>query len=53
MVFRLGLWTYRLAFDEIRSVSVVRSQWSNGFGVRQARGFILYNVSGPDAVELS
>jgi hypothetical protein len=50
--FGPGLWTYRLAFDEIRSVRVVRNQWSNGFGIRKAPGFILYNVSGLDAVEL-
>jgi hypothetical protein len=31
---------------------VVRNQWWNGFGIRMARGFRLYNVSGLDAVEL-
>lgn len=50
--FGLGLWTYRLRLDEIRSVSVVRNQWQNGFGIRKARGFVLYNVAGLDAVEL-
>jgi hypothetical protein len=50
--FGPGLWAYRLAFDDIRSVRVVRNQWWNGFGIRKAPGFCLYNVSGLDAVEL-
>ena len=50
--FGPGFWTYRLGLDEIRSVSVVRNQWWNGFGIRKAPGFALYNVSGLDAVEL-
>lgn len=50
--FGPGWWTYRLTLDEIRSVSVVRNRWWNGFGIRKAPGFSLYNVSGLDAVEL-
>ena len=50
--FGPGLWTYRLPLDEIKDVAVVRNQWWNGFGIRMARGFRLYNVSGLDAVEL-
>ncbi len=50
--FGPGFWTYRLAHDEIRSVAVVRNHWWNGFGLRTAPGFQLYNVSGLDAVEL-
>ena len=50
--FGPGLWTYRLALGEVRSVSVVRNQWQNGFGIRKAPGLTLYNVSGLDAVEL-
>ena len=50
--FGFGLWTYRLGLDEIRSVSVVRNQWRNGFGIRKAPGFTLHNVAGLDAVEL-
>jgi hypothetical protein len=49
--FGPGLWTYRLPLDEIKDVAVVRNQWWNGFGIRMARGFRLYNVSGLDAVE--
>jgi hypothetical protein len=50
--FGPGFWTYRLARDEIRNVAVVRNRWWNGFGIRTAPGFRLYNVSGLDAVEL-
>jgi hypothetical protein len=50
--FGPGLWTYRLALDDISSVSIVRNKWWNGFGIRSAPGFRLYNVSGLDAVEL-
>lgn len=50
--FGPGFWTYRLARDEIRNVAVVRNHWWNGFGIRTAPGFRLYNVSGLDAVEL-
>jgi len=50
--FGPGLWTYRLALDEISSVSIVRNKWWNGFGIRTAPRFRLYNVSGLDAVEI-
>jgi len=50
--FGPGLWSYSLALDEISSVTIVRNHWWNGFGIRMAPGFRLYNVSGLDAVEL-
>jgi hypothetical protein len=50
--FGPGFWTYRLGLDEIAEVAVVRNHWWNGFGIRTAPGFRLYNVSGLDAVEL-
>ena len=50
--FGPGLWSYRLALDEIEDVAVVRNQWWNGWGIRMGPGFRLYNVSGLDAVEL-
>jgi hypothetical protein len=37
--FGPGLWTYRLALEEIRNVAVVRNRWWNGFGIRTAPGF--------------
>jgi hypothetical protein len=50
--FGPGFWTYRLPLGDIETVSVVRNHWWNGFGIRIASGFRLYNVSGLDAVEL-
>jgi hypothetical protein len=50
--FGPGLWTYRLMLDEISSVKIVRNHWWNGFGIRKAPNFTLYNVSGLEAVEL-
>jgi hypothetical protein len=50
--FGPGLWSHSLALDEIDSVAIVRNHWWNGFGIRVAPGFRLYNVSGLDAVEL-
>ena len=50
--FGPGLWSYSPALDEIGSVAIVRNHWWNGFGIRMAPGFRLYNVSGLDAVEL-
>jgi hypothetical protein len=50
--FGPGWWTYRLALSEIQSATVVRNRWWNGFGIRSAPRFTLYNVSGLDAVEL-
>jgi hypothetical protein len=50
--FGPGLWTHRLALDEIQTVEIVRNRWISGFGIRMRPGFRLYNVSGLDAVEL-
>ena len=50
--FGPGFWTYRLPLAEIRDVGIVRNRWWNGWGIRRAPGFRLYNVSGLDAVEL-
>lgn len=49
--FGPGLWSYRL-LNQIRDAAVVRNHWWNGWGIRMAPGFRLYNVSGLDAVEL-
>jgi hypothetical protein len=50
--FGPGLWKYRIALGEIKTVGVARNSWTNGFGIRMRPGFRLYNVSGLDAVEL-
>jgi hypothetical protein len=50
--FGPGFWRYRLSLNDIKDVAVVRNHWWNGWGIRIAPGFRLYNVSGFDAVEL-
>jgi hypothetical protein len=50
--FGPGLWTYRLTSEEIESVRAVRNRWWFGYRIRRHNSFILYNVSGLDAVEL-
>jgi hypothetical protein len=50
--FGPGFWAYRIPLSEIQTVAAVRNRWWNGFGIRIAAGFRLYNVSGLDAVEL-
>ena len=50
--FGPGAWTYRMARGDIAAVNIVRNSWTNGFGIRLASDFRLYNVSGLDAVEL-
>ncbi len=50
--FGPGFWTCRLPLADIEKVAIVRNRWTNGFGIRMAPGFRLYNVSGLDAVEL-
>ena len=37
---------------QVGTVTVVRNRWWNGFRIRTAPRFTLYNVSGLDAVEL-
>ncbi len=43
--FGPGLWTYRLPLSDVATVAVARNRWWNGFGIRRAAGFRLYNVS--------
>lgn len=50
--FGPGLWSYRVPLADIKDVGIVRNHWWNGWGIRMAPGFRLYNVSGLDAVEL-
>jgi hypothetical protein len=50
--FGPGLWSYRLPIADIKDVGIVRNHWWNGWGIRMAPGFRLYNVFGLDAVEL-
>jgi hypothetical protein len=50
--FGPGAWSYQIPLTDIEAAHVVRNSWLNGFGIRVAPGFRLYNVSGLDAVEL-
>lgn len=50
--FGPGFWSYRLPLADIETAAVVRNRWWNGWGIRTAPGFRLYNVGGLDAVEL-
>src|ERR1700722_9207964 len=50
--FGPGAWSYQIPLTDIEGAHVVRNRWLNGFGIRVAPGFRLYNVSGLDAVEL-
>jgi hypothetical protein len=43
---------WRAPLDDIQPVAAVDHHWWNGYGIRVAPGFTLYNVSGLDAVEL-
>ncbi len=50
--FGPGIIRKRFAFSDIRSVKVVRNEWSYGWGIRSLPTGWLYCVSGLDAVEL-
>jgi hypothetical protein len=50
--FGPGVWSYRTELADIQSARTVRNSWFNGWGIRMAPGFRLYNVSGLDAVEM-
>lgn len=50
--FGSGVWTKRIALQDIGSAVPVRNPWWYGFGIhRTPRGWV-YNVSGLDAVEI-
>ena len=50
--FGIGVITKNFYLDRLESVDVVRNPWYYGYGIRLIRHGWLYNVSGPDAVEL-
>jgi uncharacterized membrane protein YeaQ/YmgE (transglycosylase-associated protein family) len=50
--FGIGLIRKRFLIDEIKSATIVRNRWYNGWGIRKIWGGWLYNVSGFDAVEI-
>lgn len=53
LCFGPGFHCRSYALSRIRSVSIVRSKWWHGFGIRWIPGGVLYSVSGLDAVELT
>jgi hypothetical protein len=50
--FGVKLFKKKIPLNEIVSCKKVRNRWYYGYGIRYGRGFVLYNISGLDAVEL-
>ena len=50
--FGIGLIRKRFLIHDIKSATIVRNRWYNGWGIRKIWGGWLYNVSGFDAVEI-
>ena len=51
--FGIGLIRARFALAEIRAAGPVRTPWIAGWGIRLLDKGFLFNVSGPDAVEIT
>jgi hypothetical protein len=50
--FGIGLVRKRIPLAEVKSWQAVRNPWYTGWGIRLGPGYVLWNVSGFDAVEL-
>ena len=50
--FGIGLVRKRIPLAEVKAWRVVRNPWYTGWGIRLGSGYVLWNVSGFDAVEL-
>jgi len=50
--FGIGLVRKRIPLAEVRGWREVRNPWYTGWGIRLGPGYVLWNVSGFDAVEL-
>jgi hypothetical protein len=50
--FGVGLIRKRIPLADVRAWREVRNPWLVGWGIRLAPGYVLWNVSGLDAVEL-
>jgi hypothetical protein len=50
--FTFGFWRKRVPLAEIAGVSITRSTWLEGWGIRVTTRGMLYNVSGTRAVEV-
>ena len=51
--FGIGLVRKRVPLGEVKGWRAVRNPWYSGWGIRLAPGYVLWNVSGRDAVELA
>ena len=51
--FGIGLIRKRIPLADVRSWREVRNPWYAGWGIRLGPGYVLWNVSGRDAVELA
>ena len=51
--FGIGLVRKRIPLAEVRGWREVRNPWYTGWGIRLGPGYVLWNVSGWDAVELA
>jgi hypothetical protein len=50
--FGIGLVRKRIPLAEVKAWRAVRSPWYTGWGIRLGSGYVLWNVSGFEAVEL-
>lgn len=50
--FGIGLIKKKFIIEDIKSCTIVKNHWWNGWGIRKIRKGWLFNVSGLDAVEL-
>jgi hypothetical protein len=50
--FGIGLVRKRIPLVEVKAWRTVRNPWYTGWGIRLGSGYVLWNVSGFDAVEL-
>jgi hypothetical protein len=51
--FGIGLVRKRIPIGELKGWREVRNPWYTGWGIRLGPGYVLWNVSGRDAVELA
>ncbi|MEL6925485.1 MAG: hypothetical protein AAFO94_15660 [Bacteroidota bacterium] len=50
--YGVGLIKKTINLDELESVTMVKTSWIHGYGIRIVPGGMLYNIQGPYAVEL-
>jgi hypothetical protein len=50
--YGVGLIKKTIPLDQVESCRKVRNHWIQGWGIRYGRGYVMYTISGLDAVEL-